>query len=188
MPYRFHVIGLLSILMIWGGAVYAQEGNARKTEHQVLTPAQQQFAKQIGQRLERNPSYRSVDAEWRRFVQNQPSGTDFNAIINFIQHEAMSNKVREVNLVREKYNVSSQKKSSLAHELEQAKRQRAQPNQRAKISDLERRYKEASDDTQLKNIEMQNILQKQQQAINTMSQVSKQLHDTAMAIIRKIGG
>ena len=43
------------------------------------------------------------------------------------------------------------------------------------------------DDAQLANIELQNRLQKQQQTLQTMSNVSKMLHDTAMAIIRKIG-
>jgi hypothetical protein len=38
------------------------------------------------------------------------------------------------------------------------------------------------------NIDLQNALQKQQQTMQTMSNVSKMLHDTAMAVIRKIGG
>lgn len=43
------------------------------------------------------------------------------------------------------------------------------------------------DDAQLANIDLQNQLQKQQQTLQTMSNVSKMLHDTAMAVIRKIG-
>ncbi len=46
----------------------------------------------------------------------------------------------------------------------------------------------AGDDAQLANVDLQNMLQKQQQALQTLSNVSKMLHDTAMAIIRKIGG
>ena len=45
----------------------------------------------------------------------------------------------------------------------------------------------ASKDAQLANIDLQNMLQKQQQTLQTISNVSKMLHDTAMAIIRKIG-
>ena len=37
------------------------------------------------------------------------------------------------------------------------------------------------------NTDLQNILQKQQQTIQMMSNVSKMLSDTALAIIRKIG-
>ena len=45
----------------------------------------------------------------------------------------------------------------------------------------------AGDDAQLANINLQSSLQQQQQAIQTMSNVSKMMHDTAMSVIRKIG-
>ncbi len=45
----------------------------------------------------------------------------------------------------------------------------------------------AGDDAQLANIDLQNMLQKQQQTIQMMSNISKVLHDTAMSVIRKIG-
>jgi len=41
------------------------------------------------------------------------------------------------------------------------------------------------DDAQLGNIDLQNILQKQQQTLQTISNVAKMNHDTAMAVIRK---
>ncbi len=44
------------------------------------------------------------------------------------------------------------------------------------------------DDAQLANLDMQNMLQKQQQTMQMMSQISKMLHDTAMAVIRTMGG
>jgi hypothetical protein len=43
------------------------------------------------------------------------------------------------------------------------------------------------DDAQLANVDLQNMLQKQQQLIQTLSNTSKMLHRTAMAVIRKIG-
>jgi hypothetical protein len=43
------------------------------------------------------------------------------------------------------------------------------------------------DDAQLANVDLQNLLQKQQQVIQMMGNISKMLHDTAMAVIRKIG-
>ena len=55
------------------------------------------------------------------------------------------------------------------------------------IKDLEERLSTIGDDAQLANIDLQNMLQKQQQTLQTISNVSKMLHDTAMAIIRKIG-
>ena len=45
----------------------------------------------------------------------------------------------------------------------------------------------AGEDARLANMELQNQLQRQQQTMQTMSNVSKMLHDTAMAVIRKFG-
>jgi len=58
----------------------------------------------------------------------------------------------------------------------------------ASISGLEFQLPTACGDDQLANVDMQNMLQKQQQTMQMMSQISKMLNDTAMAVIRKIGG
>ncbi|MFW3147225.1 MAG: hypothetical protein ACMUIE_10495 [Thermoplasmatota archaeon] len=55
------------------------------------------------------------------------------------------------------------------------------------IKDLEEELNTIGDDSQLANIDLQNMLQKQQQTIQMLSSVSKVLHDTALAVIRKIG-
>ena len=60
-------------------------------------------------------------------------------------------------------------------------------SQESLIEELEARLSSIGDDAQLVNIDLQNSLQKQQQVLQTMSNVSKMLHDTAMAVIRKIG-
>jgi uncharacterized phage infection (PIP) family protein YhgE len=46
----------------------------------------------------------------------------------------------------------------------------------------------AGDDAQLANVDLQNILQKQQQTLQMMSNISKLLYDTAQSVIRKMGG
>lgn len=56
------------------------------------------------------------------------------------------------------------------------------------VKALEDKLASIGDDAQLANVDLQNMLQKQQQTLQTMSNVSKMLHDTAMAVIRKIGG
>ncbi len=55
------------------------------------------------------------------------------------------------------------------------------------LSKWEEELKKINDDAQLANVDMQNMLQKQQQTMQMMSNISKMLHDTAMAVIRKIG-
>lgn len=56
------------------------------------------------------------------------------------------------------------------------------------IHNLEQQLNSIGDDAQLANIDLQNALQKQQQLIKMLSNISKLLNDTAMAVIRKIGG
>ena len=46
----------------------------------------------------------------------------------------------------------------------------------------------AGEDAQQANVDLQNVLQKQQQTLQMLSTVSKTIYDTAMAVIRKIGG
>lgn len=58
----------------------------------------------------------------------------------------------------------------------------------ATIARWEERLASIGDDAQLANVELQHVLQKQQQTLQMMSNVSKMLHDTAMSVIRKIGG
>ncbi len=49
-----------------------------------------------------------------------------------------------------------------------------------------RRTSGVGDDAQLGRVDIQDMLQKQQQLIQALSNISKLMHDTAMAIIRKI--
>ena len=58
----------------------------------------------------------------------------------------------------------------------------------AQIKDLEEKLNAVGDDAQLANVDMQDWLQKEQQTLQMLSNVSKMMFDTAMAIIRKIGG
>ncbi len=55
------------------------------------------------------------------------------------------------------------------------------------ISKFEEKLSTIGDDAQLANTDLQNILQKQQQTLQMMSNISKMLSDTALAVIRKIG-
>lgn len=56
-----------------------------------------------------------------------------------------------------------------------------------KIKKREKALAEIESDAQLINTELQNMLQKQQHTIQTLSNISKTLHDTATGTIRKIG-
>lgn len=58
----------------------------------------------------------------------------------------------------------------------------------AEIRRFEEQLNGVGDDAQLANVDLQNVLQKQQQTLQMMSNISKMLYDTATAVIRKIGG
>ena len=55
------------------------------------------------------------------------------------------------------------------------------------LKSLEKKLIKVRDGNQLANIGLESMLQSQQRLIQTMSNVSKTLHDTAMAVIRKLG-
>jgi len=57
----------------------------------------------------------------------------------------------------------------------------------AYLKSLEQKLGTVGEDAQLANIEMQNSLQKSQQMLQSMSNVSKMMYDTAILTIRKIG-
>jgi hypothetical protein len=57
----------------------------------------------------------------------------------------------------------------------------------AYIKKMENKLNSIGDDAQLLSLELQNAMQKQQQLLQTLSNISKMMHNTAMAIIRKIG-
>ncbi len=53
---------------------------------------------------------------------------------------------------------------------------------------LDEKLQTMGDDAQLANLDLQNILQKQQQILQMVSTISKLINDTMMAVIRKMGG
>lgn len=58
----------------------------------------------------------------------------------------------------------------------------------AYIENLEDQMNSVGDDAQLANIDLQNCLQKQQQTLQMMSNISKMMHEVAMSIIRNLNG
>jgi len=55
------------------------------------------------------------------------------------------------------------------------------------IRRLEAKLQTIGEDAQLANVDLQKWVQKEQQTVQMLSNISKQLHDSAMAVIRKIG-
>jgi multidrug resistance efflux pump len=74
-------------------------------------------------------------------------------------------------------------------EVELAKLNVAVQSMLARVHEFSQKHLNSiGDDAQLANVDLQNVLQKQQQTLQMLSNMSKSLHDTAKAVIRKIGG
>ena len=58
----------------------------------------------------------------------------------------------------------------------------------SEIARWDERLATMTDDAQLANIDLQNMLQKQQQVLQMMSNISKMMHDSAMAVVRNLKG
>ena len=56
----------------------------------------------------------------------------------------------------------------------------------SRLKDLEGQLSAVGDDAQLANLNLQNALQKQQHMIQTLSNIAKKLHDSAMAAVSNL--
>lgn len=140
---------------------------------------------------------------------------DIYALVQWVLRESYLETCRAVEVYAQKVSYFNELKKELREELNRARNQfnywRAPSTFEARFSEslstrstapvlitskeqlkiyidfLEKKLATLDEDAQLANIDLQNILQKQQQTLTIMSQISKMLHDAAMAVIRKIG-
>jgi chromosome segregation ATPase len=57
-----------------------------------------------------------------------------------------------------------------------------------RLRELAAELSSTRDDAQLAQVDLQNVLQRQQQTLQMMSNIFKKLNDTEMSVIRKMGG
>ncbi len=55
-----------------------------------------------------------------------------------------------------------------------------------KMQELEKKFNDVDDDAELANIDLQDMLRKQQETIQMMSEIAKMLHSTGVAVVRKM--
>jgi len=55
-----------------------------------------------------------------------------------------------------------------------------------KLKELEKKLGEVDDNVELENIDLQTMLREKEETIQMMSEIVKRLHDTAMAVARKM--
>lgn len=138
---------------------------------------------------------------WRELIQNTQDATepvDIDALIRAAVREVCLAPNPELRLLALRANLLSRQRALLEEHLAalraERNRIRADAHQTAlwdrigaEIRRFEENLESVGEDAQLANVDLQNMLQKQQQTMQMLSTISKLLHDTAMAVIRKIG-
>jgi hypothetical protein len=128
---------------------------------------------------------------------------DINALIQYILRETYLPSNQDLQKFADKVRVLNNQKKQTRDELTRLQQiklslsagkptQVVRDNTPAQVDNeikaLEEKLATIGDDAQLANIDLQNMLQKQQQTIQMLSNISKILSDIALSVIRKIGG
>ena len=113
----------------------------------------------------------SLDHAQASFVQlgDKLKGADVNGLVQWVLRESYAETTQDLRFYADKVKSFNDVKSAVREYLGEAR-------------------PPVGDDAQLANVDLQNALQKHQQVLQQMSNVSKMLHDTAMTVVRKIGG
>jgi len=125
---------------------------------------------------------------WENYIADLATGgvkIDIDELVESILSQAYSQNNSLLQAYAEKagfYNKIHQQGREEIHQLRSLQQDIA-----SRIAAWEEKLNTIGDDAQLANIDLQNALQKQQQLIQMLSNISKMLHDTALAVIRKIG-
>lgn len=153
----------------------------------------------FGKQLADSPTFTPLKNDWTQVVKDITRQKDLrnsanvNEMVMLVMRESIveQNKDKQYWLKKlQTYNAMQKELSQYLEDLHN-KAKKLAGTEKAKIEQLirsnEKKLATVGDDAQLANIDLQNALQKSQQLLQLMSSISKQLHDTAMAIIRKLG-
>ena len=111
---------------------------------------------------------------------------DANDLVQWGLRESYVSTTEDLRSYAEKVKFFNEAKKQVRDELHRAREALGEAD--SHIESLEDKLNSVGDDAQLANVDLQNIVQKQQQTLQMMSNISKQMHDTALSLIRKIGG
>lgn len=130
---------------------------------------------------------KSIDSIQKRIqtVQGDPM-----PLVQSVIRESYQDNVKDLKYYAEKVRSYNETKKNIREKLQETKEpeELISPTAKNEIQKLEDQLSSVGDDAQLANVDMQNILQKQQQTMQMMSNMAKMTNDTAMQIIRRLGG
>jgi hypothetical protein len=111
---------------------------------------------------------------------------DINGLVQWVLRESYLSTTEDLRFYAEKVKSFNEAKKQVRDELHHARKALGELD--ARVKGLEDKLNAIGDDAQLANVDLQNTLHKQQQTLQMMSDVSKQVHDAATGVIRRIGG
>ena len=111
---------------------------------------------------------------------------DINEMVQWVLRESYTSSTEDLRFFAEKVKFFNEAKKQVRDALHGAREALGEVD--SHIQGLEDKLNSVGDDAQLANVDLQNTLQKQQQTLQMMSNISKLVHDTMSSLIRKIGG
>lgn len=146
----------------------------------------------ISSKINKGDSHESIKKVWTNFIESagdkfiasgkSEPNVSIDEVVRYVVQKSFSLASDELDYQIEKSKYYEELKQKInAHILE------IRNFMQKYISVQEEALNTLAEDSQLANIDLQNMLQKQQQTIQMLSNISKVLHDTALAVIRKIG-
>ena len=141
-----------------------------------LSHSDRLIARRIGERLRQGASFDEIRRDWEGLVsRSDPSNVD--GLVQLVMREGYLDEVQAHRRAAERAQRTNERERELR---EERSRLREGPRE------IDAELAQMNDDSELASIDLQNVLHKQQQTLQTMSNLSKQMHDTAKAIIQKI--
>jgi len=153
-----------------------------------LTDAQIVEANQIAQLMAREPSLAAVQTRWEALIIELKTANDqldINALVQWVLHASFQQTNADLQFYAAKIRAFNEQKDTIRGTIAEMRDHREEVEEQ--IAAWEDELQQICDDAQLADVDLQNRLQKQQQALQMMSNIAKMLQDTAMNVIRRIG-
>jgi len=163
-----------------------------------LTPPQTKKMNKVIRDLRRGKNEAAL-IKWENLVTDlvfEGSPIDSFALIHWVIRQSYLEQIDELRFMADSVKYFNSQKNAIRESIRRARAYRGllkKLNQPTAVIDSEieslRAYvARLEEDDQLATVDLQNILQKLQQLLQQMSNMSKQLHDIALGVIRKWGG
>jgi hypothetical protein len=148
-----------------------------------LTHRDRAAAADLGRRLREGASFDDIRGDWQALVRRSglSDSEDVDALTRWVMREAYLDEFQLRRRAADAAKSRSERGAAL-----RAERDRLADRLREVDAELARL--DPADDQQLTDMDLQSALQKQQQTLQTMSNVSKSMHDTAKALIQNMRG